>query len=278
MKFLKSRFFLISLAVALILVMIPTVMGLMGKTDLLRSALGTIAKPFSWCGSKISDAFNGFTAVFTDYDRLVSENEELRAKVKELEQSEHDASVLEGENTWLKQYLNFHSSHPEFLLTDARVIARDAGNFATVLTLNRGTVHGVKNKMPVITESGLFGYVKETGLDWCKVVPLIETASAVGVYTDRTGVSGVVEGDNELRGGGTCKMTYIDATADIRVGDLVYTSGNGSFYPAGLLIGRVISLEADEASRSLVAEIEPAVNFTDSEAFSRIMIVCGYAE
>ena len=61
------------------------------------------------------------------------------------------------------------------------------------------------------------------------------------------------------------------------MGDKVYTSGNGSFYPAGLLIGTVTSLEADENTRSLTAEIQPAVDFTDLSSLSRIMIISGYA-
>lgn len=277
MKFLKSRFFIICVAVVLVLVLIPTVMSAMGKTDLLRGALVTVAKPFSWCASKVADAFNGFTSAFTDYDRLKQENEELRATVESLQDREYNDEVVRRENAWLKEYLNLHTNHPEYVLSDARIIARESGNYATVLTLDRGRVHKITEKMPVITEAGLFGYVSEVGLDWCRVVTLVETASAVGVYTDRGNVTGIVEGDSELRGGGTCRMTYIDSGADIRVGDKVYTSGNGSFYPAGLLIGTVTSLEADENTRSLTAEIQPAVDFTNLSSLSRIMIISGYA-
>ena len=71
-------------------------------------------------------------------------------------------------------------------------------------------------------------------------------------------------------------MTYIDAEADIRVGDLVYTNGSGSMYPAGLLLGKIVAIEADEATRSLVAEIEPAVDFTAIDRIDRLVIVCGY--
>ena len=71
-------------------------------------------------------------------------------------------------------------------------------------------------------------------------------------------------------------MTYIEANADIRVGDKVYTSGEGSIYPAGLLIGTVTAIEADEASRTLIAEITPSVDFNSSDSFDKLMVVCGY--
>ena len=276
MKLFRSRFLVVCIAIALVLVLVPSVFAAIGRTDLLRSGLMTVSKPFSIAASKVADAVNGFTDIFTDYDRLKEENAALRAEVEELRSQEHNAEVIQNENEWLKGYLQFHNAHPDYILTDARIVAREAGNYATVLTLDRGTVHGVKAKMPVIFEGGLFGYVSEAGLDWCRVVTVVETASSVGVYTDRTGVSGVAEGDPALRNGGNCRMTYIDADADIRVGDLVYTNGAGSMYPAGLLLGKVVAIEADEATRSLVAEIEPAVDFTAIDRIDRLVIVCGY--
>lgn len=73
-------------------------------------------------------------------------------------------------------------------------------------------------------------------------------------------------------------MTYIEYTADIRVGDRVYTAGGvGSLYPSGLLIGEVVSIEADE-SRNLVAIIAPATDFSLRESETHMMILSGYAE
>ena len=87
---------------------------------------------------------------------------------------------------------------------------------------------------------------------------------------------GVVEGDTLLREGGTCQMIHIDAASDIKVGDKVYTGGNGNIYPAGLLIGKITSIEADEYTRTLKAYIEPAVNFSDITSTNRVMIITGY--
>ena len=277
MKFLRSRFFLICICVMLVLALIPAAFAALGQTDLLRSALVTITKPFSICATKAADAINGFTDIFTDYDRLKEENAALRQEVEALKSAPHDTEILQNENEWLKEYLNFHSAHPDYSLTDAHVIARESGNYATVLTLDRGTVHGVKANMPVILDEGLFGYVSEAGLDWCRVLTVVETASSVGVRTERGLADGVAEGDPMLRGGGNCYMTYIDPEADIRIGDKVYTrGGNGSMYPAGLLLGTIVSIEADEATRTLRAEIAPAVDFTQIDKVDRLMIICGY--
>ncbi len=276
MRFYKSKFFIICVAVAVALVLIPSALSVFGYTDLVRSGLKTVAKPFEWCGSKVSDAVSGFVSVFTEYDRLKAENEELREALASAEDKAYENDVIQAENDWLKSYLKLKTDHPELALTDATIVSRQAGNYSTVLTLNRGSVHGIKRNMSVITADGVFGYVNEVGLDWCKVVSLVETASSVSAYTDRTGTVGVVEGDSLLREDGICKMTYIDAAADIKIGDKVYTGGNGKIYPDGLLIGTVTSIEADEYSRTLIAHIEPAVDFSDINSTNQVMIITGY--
>ena len=235
MKLFKSKFFLFCLAIALVLVLVPSVLTALGQTDLLRAAMGTVSKPFVWCFSKASDAVNGFVEVFTEYDRLREENASLRAELDALKGTDHDKQVLQNENDWLRDYLNIQAENPQAILTDARVISRDAGNYSTVLFLDKGSIHGVKKDCPVMTADGLLGYVSEVGLDYCKVVGLIETASSVGAYAERAGVTGEVKGDVNLYADGKCVMTGI--TSDVTVGDKIYTSGDPkSRYPAGLFV------------------------------------------
>lgn len=275
MKFVKSKFFITCLTVAVVLVLIPAILTAFGQTDIVRSGLKTVAKPFEWCGSKLASAVDGFVSVFSDYNTLLEENEELRAQIESMENEKADNEVLRAENSWLKDFLDIKNKNPGFELTDADIISYEAGNYSTVLTLNRGTVHGIKKNMPVISADGVVGYISEIGLDWCKVTSIIESTSKVGVYTDRSGVIGTAEGDPQLRTEGKCVMSY-EAEADIKVGDRVYTSGTGSIYPDGLLIGKIVSVEADEATRKLVAVVETAVDFTSIEKLTDVMIIRGY--
>ena len=124
----------------------------------------------------------------------------------------------------------------------------------------------------------IVGYVSEVGLTWCKVSTLIETATSVGAYVERSGEIGVVKGDYTLKNQGYCQMSYLSAESDIKVGDRIVSSGIGVVYPRGLLIGTVAEIVPDEASRTLSARIEPAVDLKD---ISRVMIVkdfAGYTE
>ena len=276
MKFARSKFFIVCAAVATVLVLVPAILAAFGQTDIIRSGLVTVAKPFEWCFGRAAAGIDGFISVFADYDALQQENKQLKEKIAQLESERADNSVIISENKWLREYLDLRDADTSFELLDSTIISHEAGNYSTVLTLNRGTVHGVKRNMPVITDDGVLGIVSEVGLDWCKVTGIIESSSKIGVYTDRTGVIGTLEGSLELRAEGKCIMSY-DASADISIGDRVYTGGTGSSYPTGLLIGTISEIRADDATRRLIAVITPAVDFTQLSGLGRVMLILGYS-
>lgn len=278
MKFLKSKFFIITLSIVLSLALITGILALLGFSGPIKLVLGTAAKPLSYVGAYFADAVNGFVEVFTDYNALKAENEALRAELDLLKDESYNAEVVKKENDWLKDYINFANDHPSFELTDARIVGHSTDSYSTAITLNKGAVHGVRVGMAVITADGVFGHVTEIGLDFCRVEGIVETKSSVGVYVQRSGASGIVSGDADLRNGGACKMTYIDSNADIKIGDKIYTSGgSGSSYPSELYVGEVTSLDADESTRQLIATITPAVDFTATSDIGRMMIITGYS-
>ena len=276
MKFFKSRFFVVCLAIAILFTLVPTLIAAFGGTDLLRSVMGTVAKPFVAMGSGVANAFNGFVDVFTQYDELKAENESLRAEIATLQDKEYNEELLREQNAWLKNYINLHDAHPYFVLVDASVIAREAGNYSTIITLNRGSVHGIKRNMPVLNAQGLIGYVSELGLDWCRVTTVVEASSSIGVYTDRDRQLGVLEGDAELRREGLCRMKYIDGDGNVGIGDKVYTAGGkDSIYPSGLLIGTVSSVDIDTITGEMVATVKPEVDFVELEMLREVVIISG---
>ena len=276
MSQVRNRFFLIAFCVALVLVVVPVILSAMGLRDLVREGIQTVASPFQWCVTKAYDGVAGFVAYFTEYDRLVSENEALREQLRQYEDAAYENEVLSAENRWLREYLSLKNEHIDYTFVDAAVVGRESNNVMTVISLNRGTAHGISVGMPVITENGVFGYVKEVSKTSCKVVSIVETATAVGAFIERSGVTGLVEGDYTLRMDGKVVLKNIPQTADVKVGDPVYTSGTGSVYPRGLLIGTVESVSADPYSRTLTAVILPKEDFLALDHISHLMIVTGY--
>lgn len=274
MHFFKSKFFLIILAVALVLTIVPSVLSIMGLSSYVRNALGVVVSPFTHLFNSVSDAVHGFTSYFTEFDRLAEENEELKRQIAEMQDELYSARILQSENEWLYKYLDLRRRHTDYVLCPATVISRQSGNYQTSFTVDCGSMSGITSKMPVITDAGVVGYIAEAGLNWSKVVTILETTTSVGAYDERSGVVAVVQGDFALRSDGNCRLCYLSADADVAEGDRIYTSGLGEIYPRGLFIGTVTAVEVDAATRSKTAVIKPAVNLGDIE---NIMILTAYA-
>ena len=273
LKLFKSRFFIISLAVALLVSIVPGVLCAMGQGSYIRSAIITVASPFRWVFTKAGEGLSGFSLYFKTLDELRDENAALRAELEDYQNKVYDAELIMEENDFLSDYLGIKEEHVDFLFESATVVGREATNYRSVLTLSKGTLHGIEVNMPVITEKGLLGRITEVGSTWSKADIIIESSFAVGAYIERSGALGVVEGTYELRSDGVCQMIYIEPGSDIRVGDKVISSGIGEVYPRGLLIGKVTKVEVDERTRTLKATVVPAA---DLESISKVMIITEY--
>lgn len=273
LKLFKSRFFIISLAVALLVSIVPGVLCAMGQGSYIRSAIITVASPFRWAFTKAGEGLSGFSLYFRTLEELRDENAALRAELEAYRNQVYDAELIVEENDFLSDYLGIKEEHVDFLFENATVVGREATNYRSVLTLSKGTLHGIEVNMPVITEKGLLGRITEVGSTWSKAEVITESSFAVGAYIERSGALGVVEGTYELRSEGICQMIYIEPDSDIRVGDKVISSGIGEVYPRGLMIGKVTKVEVDERTRTLTATVEPA---TDLESISKVMIVTEY--
>ena len=273
MKIFQNKFFLICLCVAVVIAAASSTFSMMGFHTIARNLVGVVTVPVRWCITGIGNAVEGFSLYFRSVNSLLKENEALREENESLALENDRAALLEAENARLREYLDMKQQYPTFEFEEGMVISREASNYVTVLTLNRGTLHGVAVNMPVVTREGLVGRVTEVGLNWAKVTTLIESASSVGAYVPRSGDSGIVSGDYSMRYDGLCKVTFMDPSADVAVGDLLLSGGAGSIYPSDLVIGTVLEITLDEYTRTKVATVQPAVDFSDPQW---MMIVTGY--
>ena len=273
MRIFQNKFFIICLCIALVLTIVPSVFSIMGYRSLAKNIVGTVTMPVRWVATTVGNAFEGWGKYFRSMKALDEKNQALTEENAALKEQLQNAELLEKENERLRDYLDMKNKYPSFKMEEGMVISHSSGNYITNFTLNRGTLHGIAPNMPVVTKDGIVGYVVEVGLNWCMVSTLIETATSVGAYIPRSEVVGIVSGDYSMRQQGTCKIGYIDAAADVVVGDTVYSSGTGSVYPADLKIGTVTSIEVDEYNRTLVATVTPTVDFS---SLRWVMIITGY--
>ena len=272
MRYFKNKFFLIALTVALCLTVFSVVLSASGHAWFLKDALNVASMPFrsafNWC----ADGLQGFVDYFTEFDRISKENEELRKQNEELKKLQADLEVLKEENAWLRDFLDIKNQNTVFDFTDAVIIGKNSGSSHRTFTLNKGSLHGITVGMVVISGEGLVGRINEVGLTTCEVICITDISSSIGALVERSAMIGIVDGYYEEN----CRFHYttgFEDSSDIVVGDTVISSGKGSIYPYGLKIGTVIEVQLDDASRSVIATIQPSVDFDN---LSRVMIIKSY--
>lgn len=119
--------------------------------------------------------------------------------------------------------------------------------------------------MVVLSGNGLVGHIIEVAPNYSKVLSIIDDRNAVSSKVLRTGDLGIVKGDLTLLNEGLCKMEYVDAEADIIVGDEIVTSNLSDIYPPGIMIGVVKEIETESHGLTKYALIEPVVDFRHLE-------------
>ncbi len=111
----------------------------------------------------------------------------------------------------------------------------------------------------MISPDGLVGRVVEVRPGASIVQVLTDPASTVGAHVVRTRTPGIVEGEPS----GALRFKYMARDgAQIEVGDVLVTSGQGGLFPRGIPVGRVRSIDDRGAALFHYAVLEPAVNFS----------------
>jgi len=275
-SYFKSKFFYVITFLTLAAVIIPTVLASMGVTGFFRSGVNLVMTPLRSLADGFVEGLAGYTAYFTEFDRLVEENERLKQENAQLLEDVSRSRELEEQYEWISEFIELKMQHRDFKLMGASVCGRESGNYSSVFMLDTGTSAGIEKNMTVVTGDGILGYISEVGPNWSRAVSILESSSAVGVYSERSGVAGVLEGDYDLMSEGLCRISYLEEGADIEVGDRILTGGYGSVYPRGIIVGFVEKVEKNELSRGVTAYVRPSAFEDGDKNISKVMIITDY--
>lgn len=232
-----------------------------GRFNVLFSsqAVMTVLAPFQRAAAWAGDQVNGTLINFGDIMAVHEQNKMLRREVEQLREQNVKAEEFSAENVRLRELLDYKNLATQFDLLMARVIGREAATWTRMITIDRGTEHGVQKNMAVVTARGLVGVVTEAGLISSKVQLILDPRISVGALVQRSRVAGIVEGnpDNAIQP----RLVNIPRNEDIAEGDVVITSGFGGIYPKGIMIGQIRLVKNDSTGLLHLAVLETAVDF-----------------
>src|SRR5262249_29297986 len=193
-------------------------------------------------------------------DELEDENAALNVENRELRATNQGLRDVEHEVNRLRHALNYRESSV-FKLVAVEVIARDSSSACRTLTINRDKSDAIETDFQGVTDVGLVGKTT-TVSDTISVVLLVSDENCrIAASVEGSREQGIVSGQR-VTGGLTplLDLNFLSKQADLKPGQKVYTSGVGSVFPFGFIIGICKSFRLLELDGQ--AQLTPAVELS----------------
>ncbi|MBR3704267.1 MAG: rod shape-determining protein MreC [Oscillospiraceae bacterium] len=275
MNRLLTKYGMAILSIAVVIAVLLSVMTYFSaNSSVFNNIVGTVAAPLRTVGTVISNQVGEWVQYFTDFDDLKKENEQLKQELADLQDSIRQAEHDREENKRLRELLKLSEQRRDLTFESALIIERDISNWSSILTVNKGTMHGVAVGDCAIDSTGnLVGIVTEAGLNYSVIRTILDSESGVGARVFRSGADGVAEGDFALMSSGLLSLSYLNSASDVMSGDLIMTSGLGDYFPSNLVIGYVEELRMNDDGLSRYAVIRPEM---DLDTLTQVFIVTDF--
>ena len=275
MKRPVNKFPILLLAIAAAVAVLMSVMTYVSATSaVLPDLAGIIASPFRAASASITRTVQGWVDYLTEFDALKAENEALKRQIADMESTVRQAELVRDENARLRELADLREQRRDLHFEAARVLVQDVSNWSSLLTINKGTSHGVEKGDCVVTEAGyLVGVVTEAGYNWSTVRTILDSETSIGALVFRTGGTAVAQGSFDLMGEGRLALDYLGSEPDVVAGDLIVTSGLAGYYPSQLVIGYVQEVRASDNGLAQYAVIAPQA---DLSALTQVFVVTDF--
>ncbi len=196
---------------------------------------------------------------------IARENAVLRRQLNQASEKNNLWQETELANARLRTLLDFQKSITE-LVVAAEVIGKDPSAWFKTVIIDKGQADGLTKGLPVVMPQGVAGQVIEVSHHYSKVMLVTDRNSAVDALVQRTRARGVVKGESTVQ----LRLSYVLRKKDVRVGDIVVTSGLDGIYPKGLRIGLVAEVIEHQADIFHEVFITPYVDF---EKLEEVLVV-----
>lgn len=215
----------------------------------LRDVLSTTIYPFQYLMRLPTDTQEWARQNLAGRGALLEENARLREKQIFLNAQLQKLTILEAENRRLRSLLESTVNAPEKMFI-AEMLAVDFNPYRHHILLNRGRQHGVYVGQPVLDQQGVIGQIIHADPLSATAILVTDANHALPVQINRTGVRTLALGTGNLQ---ELKLLHIPNNEDVKVGDLLVTSGLGGRFPRGYPVATITKFEPGSPFANITA-------------------------
>lgn len=231
-----------------------------GHLKVIRSALSTIVYPLQYVVNLPIEATVWVSNSFVTRKNLLEENERLKQDHLLLSSKLQRYEILETENRRLRELLE-----SSFRLNDkvlvAELVAVELQSFRRQIVINKGKREGAYDGQPIVDAAGIMGQIIHVGPFSSTVLLITDPNHALPVMVNRNGLRAIAVGTGQ---NDKLLLENLPNNADIRIGDLIISSGLGRRFPPGYPVGQIEKISLDPGEPFAKVTVKPSAQLSQS--------------
>ncbi len=237
------------------------------RLGILRSSISVVLSPIEYLAWLPSKMYISGTKVLATQKKLLTENARLHANQALIELQLQKLAILEHENTRLRKLLTSTKPLKKEQVLIAELISIDLDPYRQRIVLNKGTMDGVYEGQPLLGAKGIIGQVDKASPFRSIAILISDPNHALLGVIARNGHRSLVVGTGNAE---ILELQHIVSTTDIRIGDLITTSGLDGRYPPNYPVAKVTSIRDTTGEAFVKVEAKPLI---DLNAIQEILLI-----
>ncbi|SET44024.1 rod shape-determining protein MreC [Thorsellia anophelis] len=218
-----------------------------------RGYLDTAVSPFYFLANTPKDILDSASENLTTRTALIEENRRLNELLLRQKSDLQLLGQFKQENNRLRQLLGSPLRKDEQKMV-TQVLAAETDPYSNLIIIDKGTDQNVFEGQPVISDQGVVGQVIGVNKYSSRVLLICDSSHAIPIQVLRNDIRVIASGNgcNEM-----LELEQLPRNIDIRVGDVLVTSGLGGRFPEGYPVAIVSSVGIDRSNAYAVVKAKP---------------------
>lgn len=231
------------------------------QLDSLRRIIGSSLTPIYWLSALPKNISNGVSSLFTSRESLQEELDKLESQMLVLERKAQKLASVTAELNRLRELFNASRLLDEGVVV-TEMVAASPNPDNQYIQIDKGLNDGVYLGQAVLDAHGLMGQVISVNDLTSRVLLISDSRHAVPVQINRNGLRAIAYGVGAVN---YLELGSVPATYDIKVGDLLVSSGLGGRFPEGYPVGRVSEILIEPGESFAQVKVTPEAQLNRSK-------------